>query len=381
MFTLRNHAATLLLPMVVFGYAAYSNASLLLGDGAKAETARIGTVSISGVLDGDVTHEFDSLYKNELPHRNAAIGLGGNARYALFGTGRKGVIVGADGWLFTNEEFKQIGPADIKDAVQHIADAKARLDSMGITLVVLPLPAKSDVYGYHLPERMKSDVMSAAYFEFLSALKVADIHTADARSALVARRYRDEVFLKSDTHWSPVGAQIASEATAAAISALGIELDPETVRVVSEAPVSLWGDLTKFITSPEYASEIGLRPEIVALFRTQMQTDDAGLDLFGEQVGVPVVLVGTSYSANENWSFVDFLRQSLSTDVVNVAKEGLGPGVPMMDLLNSDTLNTTPPKIVVWEFPVRYLGGASLWERKNTSGKIDVSQAAGGGNV
>jgi alginate O-acetyltransferase complex protein AlgJ len=381
MSTLRQHISTLLLPTVVFGYAAYSNSMMLAARGARAEAQQIGTVSVSGMLDGEVTRDLDALYKKELPHRDASVGLAGNARFALLGTGRRGVVVGRQGWLFTNEEFKPVDRNDIADAVRHIAGVKARLDAKGIELVILPLPAKSDVYSSQLPNRLQSDVMQSAYAEFLPALRAVGLHVVDARGALLAQKKRGNVFLKSDTHWSPAGARAASEAAAAAIGSFGLLPEPRQVAVIPEPPVSIWGDLTKFITLPEYAASVGIEPESVALFRTKMQSTETKLDLFGADAAVPVMLVGTSYSANENWSFADYLRQSLSADVVNAAKEGLGPGVPMLELLDSDVLNSDPPKIIVWEFPVRYIGGANLWERNVTVGSSHHLGAPGGGNV
>jgi alginate O-acetyltransferase complex protein AlgJ len=90
-------------------------------------------------------------------------------------------------------------------------------------------------------------------------------------------------------------------------------------------------------------------------------TDDAagGLDLFGDSGPPPLVLVGTSYSANPNWSFVEALKLSLSQDVINYAREGQGPVAPMKILLQKMD-RAAPPPVVIWEFPVRYLSDPAL---------------------
>jgi alginate O-acetyltransferase complex protein AlgJ len=46
---------------------------------------------------------------------------------------------------------------------------------------------------------------------------------------------------------------------------------------------------------------------------------------------------------------------AVGADVVNFAEEGHGPFAPMADYLDSDLAKNTPPKVVIWEFPVRYL--------------------------
>ena len=73
------------------------------------------------------------------------------------------------------------------------------------------------------------------------------------------------------------------------------------------------------------------------------------------------MLTGTSYSANELWSFSESLKAALGADVLNMAEEGKGPIAPMRALLASDTLRDSPPETVIWEFPIRYLGQPELW--------------------
>jgi alginate O-acetyltransferase complex protein AlgJ len=364
--------ATLLLPAIVFGYAGYSNVHLLLKDSATAQAAPIEAVSISGMLDGEVTKDWDSLYKQQLPHRDVSVGLAGSARYKVFGTGRKGVVVGTDNWLFTNEEFKHVEIPEITKAVEHISAVKQRLDSMGIALIILPLPAKSDILGEYVPAPLKSDAMASAYTAFMSGLAQAGIQLVDSKKEFVAQNDLEKLFLKSDTHWTPIGARFAAIATRNAVNKLGLDLEPGQVTVSPQNSISIWGDLTKFITLPDYATGLGFKPEIVELFRTQIKASDNSVDVFGEQSSAPVMLVGTSYSANENWSFEDHLRQFLSVDVVNVAKEGIGPGVPMLDLLESDSLAEVKPRLIIWEFPVRYLGSKNLWHR-NSDSAADIS--------
>lgn len=382
MSSIRQHTATLLLPTVFFGYAIYANSTMLFAAaGSEAEAAQVNDLSLSYVIDGEATRDLDALYKSELPHRDAAVGVIGNARYALLGSGRKGVIVGDDGWFFTGEEFKRVKPTDIESAVNQIGEVRKKLAAAGIELVMVPLPAKSDIYTEHLPDMMRNDAMVTAYGDFSTALSQAGMTVVDTRTAMLAAKPKDEVFLKSDTHWTPAGARATAEAVQNTFRQSGILLASEQVTASWETPVDVWGDLTKYITSPDYAPRVGLTPESVPIYRASVTEAEGSEDIFGSDASVPVMLVGTSYSANENWSFADFLRQTLSTDVVNVAKEGLGPGVPMMDLLEGQVLTDTPPSVIVWEFPVRYLGTDTLWTRKTNAGNGGHHGPVGEGNV
>ena len=373
--SLRQYTALFLLPSAFFGYALYANSTLLVNAASPAaQASERKDLSLSYVIDGEATRDLDSLYKNELPHRAASVGLFGNARYALLGAGRKGVIVGQDGWFFTAEEFKTVSTKDIDDAANRVASIKRDLETRGIRLVLAPLPAKSDLYAEEVPSFVRSSAMADAYSAFSAALEQRGIAVADTRAAMLTAKPFGEVFLKSDTHWSPAGAKAAAEAIQSSLQKNGVTLPSQELTAQWQTPVSLWGDLTKFVTSPDYAPTVGLSEESVPIYRTAVNADASGADIFGDDASVPVMLVGTSYSANENWSFADFLRQSLRADVVNVAKEGLGPGVPMMDLLAGSTLDETAPTVVVWEFPVRYLGTKTLWKREGDA-------KAEGGNV
>jgi alginate O-acetyltransferase complex protein AlgJ len=380
--SLRKHTATLLLPTAFFGYALYANSALLMNAASpEAQASQAKDLSLSYVIDGEATRDIDTLYKQELPHRAASVGLFGNARYALLGAGRKGVIVGEDGWFFTAEEFKNVSTKDIEEAADRIAGVKRDLEARGIELVLTPLPAKSDIYAEEVPPLLRNSAMADIYRDFTTALQKRGVPFADGRAAMLAAKPYGDVFLRSDTHWSPAGAKAAAEAVQSSLQKAGTILSQQELIAQWQTPVSLWGDLTKFVTSPDYAPTIGLAQESVPIYRTSVSTAATGADIFGDNTAVPVMLVGTSYSANENWSFVDFLRQSLGTDVVNVAKEGLGPGVPMMDLLEGTTLEDSPPSVVVWEFPVRYLGTPTLWERKDHGGTKDHDGGAGDTNV
>lgn len=373
--SLRQYTALFLLPTTFFGYALYANSALLMNAASPAaQASEPKDLSLSYVIDGEATRDLDTLYKNELPHRAASVGLFGNARYALLGAGRKGVVVGEDGWFFTAEEFKTVPATDIEDATARIATIRDDLKTRGISLVLAPLPAKSDLYAEEVPSLVRSAAMAEAYDAFSEALEQRGVTVADTRTALLAAKPFGEVFLKTDTHWSPVGAKAAAEAIQSSLQKSGITVPTQELTAHWQTPVALWGDLTKFVTSPDYAPRVGLAQESVPIYRTSVSEAAGGTDIFGEETTVPVMLVGTSYSANETWSFADFLRQSLRADVVNVAKEGLGPGIPMMDLMAGTALDESTPTVVVWEFPVRYLGTKTLWQRES-------EQKAGDGNV
>jgi len=132
------------------------------------------------------------------------------------------------------------------------------------------------------------------------------------------------------------------------------DLDPdarfETLRL---GPRDFEGDLVAFADTGFWRPWVGPVFEQIETFETR-SLDAGDLGLFDE-VDTPVALVGTSFSAREDFHFVGFLKSALGADVVSFAMEGHGPFVPMGRFLNGDALASAPPKLVIWEIPERYL--------------------------
>lgn len=356
-------AIKLMLPVSFFGYAVFANVMLMTSD--------VDRPDIDGVLKGEFTQEVDTLYRANLPHREPAVGIVGAARYALLNEGRDGVVAGDKGWLFTKEEYRPLDPdAQLtSDALDWIASVDAQLAQMGSALVVVPVPAKVDVDRAYAGASDTAGESAAAYAWFMAALAQRDIVTVDSRPALLDT---PDAFFQTDTHWTDLGAS----ATADVIAASGVIAPGDTAFAREEqTPVTFIGDLVSFVTSDGLAPSVGLAPETVTPYLAQPAADDlsgGGLDLFGNSGPVPLVLVGTSYSANENWSFVEALKLSLEHDVLNYAREGMGPVAPM-DLFLDQIDRDAPPPVVIWEFPVRYLTDPTLLDGVvETEGAGDV---------
>ncbi len=203
-------------------------------------------------------------------------------------------------------------------------------------------------------------------------MKSEGIAAVDARTPLLRASTTQQVFLRTDTHWTPEGARVVAQSVAEADTSLPSE---QKFSMQDKESVHVQGDLTKFVTDAAYAPMVGLAPEKVVLRQAEADGDPAAaLDLFGTDTSIPAVLVGTSYSANVNWSFAEDLKASMGVDVLNMAQEGLGPVAPMQAYLAGDTFKKTPPKLVIWEFPIRYLARTNLWDAAKSP---DALQSAG----
>ncbi len=339
----------LAVPVVFFGYALVANLVLLATPEARLTGA-------GDVLKGGLTAELDAIYRDHLPHKDPAVGIIGAVRYALLREGRAGVAVGQDGMLFTSEELRPVDPAVYARARAEVTRASSDLADMGVGLVVVPIPAKLDLLRDHTRAGDAAAAQEALYHQFLADMAQAGVAVVDSRADLAAL---PAPFLQRDTHWTPAGA--ARVARAVADSGL-VPPGSDTIARHNGAPALVPGDLVSFVTSDALAPLVGLGPVTVTPYTaTVAAAPEAGgliLDLFGSEGG-GVDLVGTSYSANPNWSFDEALKLALGRDVVNHAEEGQGPFAPMRAYLDRlDPL--APPEAVIWEIPVRYLADPAL---------------------
>ena len=344
-------AIKLSVPIAFFGYAIFANVMLL--------QERVEAPQSHGFLKGEFAQEIDGIYRDNLPHREVAVSWIGAARYLALSEGREGVVVGEDGWLFSDEEFRDLGEAQsLNETMAWISDVDAQLSALGAELVLVPLPAKLDVMQAQIAAPQSVAFADGLYADFLDVLTGAGISHVDTRPALTQL---DAPFLMTDTHWTIAGA----ESVAQAVNRSGLIPEGDAVfEKDAQAVERFSGDLVSFVTSDTLAPFVGLPAEQIEPYLAKAATADlggGGLDLFGNDGPQPIALVGTSYSANPRWSFVEALKLSLSHDVINHALEGQGPVAPMRAFLDGlDPI--APPPFVIWEFPVRYLTDPSLME-------------------
>lgn len=309
------------------------------------------------IMTGEWTQAYSANFDAQLPLREPAVQTWGVLAYALFGEGRRGVLIGDEGWLYTTEEFTYYRneAAETQAKLAFIQEVQALLAEQDTQLVIALVPAKARIYADSLGRYSLPSYTAERYEHFRTRVEALGIIAPDLVTALAESRVHDDVFLRTDTHWTPYGAAVAAEALAERIEredllpSFGNEIY-ETRRVEA---VTFEGDLFNFIPLGPLQSRLGPEPDQLQEYET-VRTSEANIGLF-DDVQIPVVLVGTSYSANERWHFGGMLKEALGADVLNVAKEGIGPFLPMSEYLQSDVFRERPPEVVIWEIPERYI--------------------------
>jgi alginate O-acetyltransferase complex protein AlgJ len=307
------------------------------------------------LLDGGWTRAYERRFEEGLTVRGPAVSFWALLRYGLFAEGDRGVLIGRDGWLFSAEEFQEARELEASLRVDgaEVREVRRELAGRGVRLVVALVPAKARVYPDKLGRYALPAGVADRYRKLQALLAGLGVPAPDLLAPLRKARQRGEVFLRSDTHWTPLGAGAAADALAGAVSGLLSEAGSPRTRFASSQgpPQEYRGDLLNFLPLGPFLERLGPRPDIVRPRLTASVEAPAGLF---DQPAIPVVLVGTSYSAGELWNLEGALKTALDADVLNVAKEGQGPLAPMRALLAGSVLEEVRADVVVWEIPERY---------------------------
>ena len=329
------------------------------------------------VVRGKLAHAFESHYDAVFPARTFGVCLWAAIDYALFHEGRPGVVLGRDGWLYTDEEFKLADGArnDLERNLSLVGWVHRELAKRGIALVVAVVPAKARVYAEHLDRRKPPALHRELYTDIEKTLAADGIPSANLLAPLEAGKSQEPTYLRTDTHWTPFGASLAAEAVAESARTTNLDANAKFRTVASGAQIHR-GDLFNFLPLDPYFAFLLPPPEKIDAVRTE-SVGDGGASLLGDASSAPVALVGTSYSAESQWNFAGALKAALHADVMNYAKDGEGPFTPMLRYLESDDLRSAPPRLVVWEMPERYLLAHQSLDAFHLPADVFVADAGG----
>ncbi|MCO7514945.1 alginate O-acetyltransferase [Pseudomonas guariconensis] len=302
-------------------------------------------------VDGKLLRKFEQVYDKRFFLRDPSVQLWADAQFHLFGEGTKGVVLGKDGWLYTNQEYRVPNDleANVATQLEQIAKVEKQLAEHGKHLVLLPLPMKLDIYAEHAEHAFDPRVTSL-YDRFVGELQARQLDVVPLRGAFLGNLAGPGLFLKSDTHWSPQGARLSAYELARQRPQLRGD---QLYRSHKAGEKNVKGDLMNYLQFDHARLAPQFGPSRIDLYETLKADQDAD-DLFAEQ-DQSLLLVGTSYSKIDDWNFVGFLKEALNRDLLSIAVEARGPFEAMNQFLASDQLANPQIDTVVWEFPLRTL--------------------------
>jgi alginate O-acetyltransferase complex protein AlgJ len=332
---------------------------LALGLWSLRSFSGFSTSKETTVLNGHWTKAVETHYDDQFPLKRLGTNLWAALDYKVFKEGRPGVVLGKDQWLYTDEEFDAVanGEQNEADNLALIQGVRDTLKAHGTQLVMAVVPAKARLYPEHIGSVTPTAVHADLYNQFHARLNSIGIFAPDLLQPLEQAKNNGQVFLRTDTHWTPMGAEVVAQQLGAAIASHApLNGDPQTFVTEAKDSAPYKGDLTNYLPLDPLFSNMLPKPDLLQKRDTQpAQAQAAGDDALFADSEIAVGLVGTSYSANPNWNFLGALKQALRSDVVNYAEDGHGPILPMLKYLQTDAFKNSAPQVLIWEFPERYL--------------------------
>ena len=315
------------------------------------------------LLNGKLAKAAETHYDEQFPIKRLGTNLWAAMDFKLFNEGRPGVVLGREQWLFSDEEFKPVAGAEQFEAenLALIRGVRDTLQQQGVQLVLAIIPAKARLYPEYIGEQTPASLHQDLYNQFHAKARQAGVFAPDLLGPLQAAKAQGQVFLRTDTHWTPMGADVVATHLAEAVARQDLLSGAPQLFVTDAKPAAPYkGDLTNFLPLDPLFSNLLPAPDNLQQRSTRpAQAEGEGDDALFANNEIPVALVGTSYSANPHWNFLGALQQALRSDVVNYAEDGHGPLLPMLKYLQSEEFKNSPPQLVIWEFPERYLPMAS----------------------
>ncbi|VVE11271.1 twin-arginine translocation pathway signal [Pandoraea communis] len=274
------------------------------------------------------------------------------------------IIKGKDGWLFPGwGSLTMVDLKGIDNTTRLIVQARDLLAARGIKLEVLLLPDKTLFYQDKLPDgRSLSPEVKARYATILGKLRQANIATFDDEAVL--RKLRDageNVFYRSDQHWTQVAADATAEATAQMIARDVPKLDgqPGTgMPLGSMFNERRYGDLAELFLTPDEKKQVGRE---VYSVRRQAQ----GQSLI-DDAPAPVHVTGHSM-VQPYFGYPQKLSNLIDRPVsVNWKPGNVGQWIMLLEYVESPAFKQHKPQVLVWQmFEPTYAQGpdaSGLWD-------------------
>ncbi len=292
------------------------------------------------------------------------------------------VVVGEDGWMFFRPELEflvagkfwgeraQLVSASARpqdaDPLPAILDFHRQLESQGVELLMVPVPAKATIYPEYLPADLSSPMTEAsAAQEFLQRLRQSGVSVLDlTETYLAAKSEGDRLYCQQDTHWSPRGVRLAAQQIADWVKEREEVTDEARRQYVTETrELTIRGDLLRLLadSSASTAGEDPLPPpESFSLSIIREATPDGAIEVVPDRDS-PLLLLGDSHTLvyhvggdlhGTGAGLPEALAQELAMapDVVGV--RGSGSTAARMNLARRRD-NLTGKRLVVWVFTVR----------------------------
>ena len=288
--------------------------------------------------------------------------------------GGEKVVVGRDGWYFFKPGLKyMLARHDPKkdskgtnDAIGAIVDFRNQLAARGIHLLVVPVPNKESIYPDRLITGRKNiePMIAPRTRELMENLGAANIEFVDLFKEFRGALNEGQLYLAQDTHWSPIGIEVAARAISRRLTELGWVQPGQTEYHKKPANVHRVGDIIRMLQAPRI--ERAIQPESVSAVQVLRAADGKA---YADEPSAEILVIGDSFmriyqqDAPSSAGFIAHLAKELKQPMMSLVNDGGGSTLVREELaMRPFFLNKK--KVVVWEFVERDMGiGVGGWRK------------------
>jgi hypothetical protein len=268
-------------------------------------------------------------------------------------------VVGSDGWfMFTGEESiadyqhtNRLSNHQLKQAQAALDALQESLQRRGSTFLVVIAPNKNTIYPQHMPGEIPVLSGDSRLDQFVTYMKEnSRVQILDLRAALLEASHSEQVYYKTDTHWTAAGAYVAYAEIMKALAADHPALQPHPLSDFDRQYAESSRDLPP-IMGIEAITEGNW--QLVPRFKVQSQTM-----LINPPIGAPLRITLNadprlpSLLIFHDSFYLTWLAEFLSPHFSRITAI---PDNGSPDIWSTDWVQIQPSDIVVIELTERYL--------------------------
>ncbi len=297
------------------------------------------------------------------------------------------VVPGKEGWLFFAPELRhlsvgqfwgdaakkvsQASNPEFADPLPAILDFKAQLDTAGINLIFVPIPAKTSIYPEMISEQGTTSRSDGYHVKFYEILREKGVNVLDLTDLFIQNRFTEAgpLYCKQDTHWSGQACVMAAEAIAKAIGTPPwMTQIPKRKAKIETRGVEITGDLWKELGNQDLQKE----QLQLSFVKQDRESTPNNAQPFGASWRLsPIVLLGDSHNLvfhaggdmhAQGAGLPDHLAHQLGFPVDVVAVRGSGATPSRLNLFRRRD-KMKGKRVVIWCLSVREFTEGQGWRK------------------
>ena len=167
----------------------------------KRYLAEFPKFSLQSLTSGEFTSGFEEYLSDHAPFRNVLVSLNSYFELIKGNNGSNGVYLGSDGWLI-EKPFDRENRFDT-----NVRRITAFAKSTHVPTAIAAVPEKGYIYGEKLPKNALT-YSDDEYFKKLSSQCGDSVRFINLSDALNKQKDAEQIFYKTDHHWTSGGAYI-----------------------------------------------------------------------------------------------------------------------------------------------------------------------------